>query len=74
MQKVLKQIGIKSKSTKNDLIIHGRKEINIKNKKLNIGNLGDHRICMSTFVLAVITGAMAKIKILTQSSPLHLLF
>ena len=61
MQKVLKQIGIKSKSTKNDLIIHGRKEINIKNKKLNIGNLGDHRICMSTFVLAVITGAMAKI-------------
>ena len=61
MQKVLKQIGIKSKSTKNDLVIYGKKEINIKNKKLNIGNLGDHRICMSTFVLAIITGAKTKI-------------
>ncbi len=61
MQKVLKQIGIKSKSTKSDLIIHGRKEINIKSKKINIRNLGDHRICMSAFVLAVITGAMTKI-------------
>ena len=31
-------------------------------KKIYVKNLGDHRICMSTFVLASIIGAKAKIK------------
>ena len=33
-----------------------------KNKKIDIPNLGDHRICMSGFILAVLIGARALIK------------
>ena len=31
-------------------------------KKINVPNLGDHRICMSSFVLGLLTGAKIKIK------------
>ena len=62
MQKVLKQIGIKSKATKDQLKIFGKGSINTKNKKIFVPNLGDHRICMSTFVLAALTGVETKIK------------
>ena len=36
--------------------------INNKNKKINVPNLGDHRICMAAFILAILTGINAKIK------------
>ena len=62
MQKVLKQIGIKSKATKDQLKIFGKGSINTKNKQIFVPNLGDHRICMSTFVLAALTGVETKIK------------
>ncbi len=62
MQKVLKQVGIKSISSKNQLKIYGRGMINASNKKIIVNNLGDHRICMSTFILAILTGAKTKIK------------
>ena len=62
MQKVLRQIGIKSIATKNDLKIFGKGIINAYNKKIKVPNLGDHRICMATFVLAVLTGAKTNIK------------
>ena len=62
MQKVLKQVGIKSISSKNQLKIYGRGMINASNKKIVVNNLGDHRICMSTFILAILTGAKTKIK------------
>tara|TARA_Y100000741_G_C18168051_1_gene524006 strand:- start:58 stop:990 length:933 start_codon:yes stop_codon:yes gene_type:complete len=61
MQKVLKQINIKSVFQKNELKIYGKKLIEIKNKKINIPNLGDHRICMATQVLSLVTGIRAKI-------------
>ena len=61
MQKVLKQIGVKSSSTKNDLKIFGKGIIDASKKNINIPNLGDHRICMSSFILATITGARIKI-------------
>ena len=32
----------------------------LKNKKINVPNLGDHRICMSSFILAILTGAKNK--------------
>ena len=32
-----------------------------KNKKISVPNLGDHRICMSTQILALITGIKTKI-------------
>ena len=62
MQKILKQIGIKSISTKNMIKIYGK---NFKNKKDNIikvPNLGDHRICMSATILALITGVKSNIR------------
>ena len=62
MQKVLKQIGVKTVLSKNQLKIFGKDVINATNKKIRIPNLGDHRICMSSFVLACITGAKAYIK------------
>ena len=62
MQKVLRQIGIKSSSTKNDLKIYGKGIVDASKKKIDIPNLGDHRICMSSFILASITGAKLIIK------------
>ena len=34
----------------------------LKKKKIIVPNLGDHRICMSSFILAILTGAKTKIK------------
>ena len=62
MQKVLRQIGIKSVYSKNELKIFGKGLINASNKRINVPNLGDHRICMSSFILALLTGAKIKIK------------
>ena len=61
MQKVLKQIGIKTIASKNRIKIFGQKKNNYNSKKINIPNLGDHRICMSTFILAILTGVKTKI-------------
>ena len=61
MQKVLKQVGVKTKSSKNNLKIFGKGNINASKKYIKVPNLGDHRICMSAFVLANLTGARAKI-------------
>lgn len=62
MQKVLKQIGIKTLAKKNELKIFGKGLTNASSKKISVPNLGDHRICMSSFVLAILTGAKTKIK------------
>ena len=61
MQNVLKQIGVKSVSSKNELKIFGRGMIDASNKRIIVKNLGDHRVCMSSFVLAILTGAKTKI-------------
>ena len=61
MQKILSQIGVKSIATKNDLKIYGKKFVNNKNKIIKVPNLGDHRICMSAFILALLTGIKTKI-------------
>ena len=62
MQITLKQIGIKSIFKKDELKIFGTGIIDAKNKNILVPNLGDHRICMSTFILSVLTGANTKIK------------
>ena len=62
MQKILKQIGVKSISNKNGLKIFGKGMINASNKKIIVPNLGDHRICMSSFILSILTGASTTIK------------
>ncbi len=61
MQKVLKQIGIKSIAKSDELKIYGQNFISNKNKKINVPKLGDHRICMSSTILALVTGIRAKI-------------
>ena len=61
MQKILKQIDIKSVFKKDELKIYGKGIIDANNKLIHVSNLGDHRICMSSFVLALITGAKTKI-------------
>ena len=60
MQKVLKQVGVTSIASKNEIKIYGLNDIDA-NRKISVPNLGDHRICMSTFVLAVLTGVKTKI-------------
>ncbi len=62
MQKILKQIDIRSIASKNELKIFGRGTLNITKKRIYVPNLGDHRICMSSFILAILTGAKTKIK------------
>ena len=61
MQKILKQINIKSVASKDKIKIYGKRLIENKNKKINVPNLGDHRICMATQILSLITGVKAKI-------------
>jgi len=62
MQKILKQIGVKSIFSKNEFKIFGKGMIDAANKKIYVPNLGDHRICMSAFILACLTGAKTVIK------------
>ncbi|MDA9703254.1 3-phosphoshikimate 1-carboxyvinyltransferase [Candidatus Pelagibacter bacterium] len=62
MQKILKQVGIKSVSKKNELKIFGKGMIDTKHKIIRVPNLGDHRICMSSFILAILTGSKTEIK------------
>ena len=62
MKKILKQVGVKCTSTKEEMKIYGSNKISYINKKIFVPNLGDHRICMATFVLAILTGAKTKIK------------
>ena len=62
MQNILRQIGIKSIATKDKFKIFGKKDLNFRNRKIYVPNLGDHRICMSSFILSILTGVRANIK------------
>ena len=62
MQKILKQLGIKSVFSKDGLKIFGKGMIDASSKMISVPNLGDHRICMSSFILATLTGAKTRIK------------
>jgi 3-phosphoshikimate 1-carboxyvinyltransferase len=62
MQKILRQAGIKSFATKNEMKIYGKDYLENKNKEIKVPNLGDHRICMSSSILSLITGIKIKIK------------
>ena len=61
MQKILKQIGVRSSFKKGKLTIFGKIILNSSKKRIIVPNLGDHRICMSAAVLALSTGISAKI-------------
>ena len=61
MKKVLNQIGIKCKSSKDQMKIFGKKIIFTKKTLIKVPNLGDHRICMSSAILSLCTGIKAEI-------------
>ena len=62
MQKILNQIGVRSKFNGDELKIFGKGIFDARKKTIKVPNKGDHRLCMSTFVLALITGAKTNIK------------
>ena len=62
MKKILTQIGVKCKLTKNEMKIFGKGMIDAQNKKIIVGNLGDHRVAMCAFILAILTNAKTTIK------------
>jgi len=62
VRKILNQIGIKCKSSKNKMKIFGTSKIKNTNTTIKVPNLGDHRICMSTIILSLVTGIKAEIK------------
>ncbi|MDB9795898.1 3-phosphoshikimate 1-carboxyvinyltransferase [Pelagibacteraceae bacterium] len=62
MKKILIQIGVKCKSNKKEMKIIGMSKIKKKDIVINVPNLGDHRICMSTVILSLATGLKAKIR------------
>jgi 3-phosphoshikimate 1-carboxyvinyltransferase len=62
MKKILNQIGIKCELSKNKIRIYGKGVTNAQNKKIKVGNLGDHRVAMCAFILGALTKANTKIK------------
>ena len=62
MKKILNQIGIKCELNKNSMRIYGKGMIDAQNKKIKVGNLGDHRVAMCAFILGALTKANTKIK------------
>ena len=55
------QAGIKCKITKDAMTIYGKNEIEKQNRTILVKAKGDHRICMSSAILALITGIRTKI-------------
>ena len=62
MKKILNQIGIKCQSTKKEMKIFGATELEKVNTKIKVPNLKDHRICMSSVILSLVTGIKTEIK------------
>ena len=60
-KKILLQAGIKCKTTKDSMKIYGKNKIEADNKLIFAKTRGDHRICMSTVILSLVTGIRAKI-------------
>ena len=56
MKKILRQVGVKCKSTKNSMTIYGKSNLVNKKRFLKINSLSDHRIAMACTVLALCSG------------------
>ena len=62
MGKILKQIGIKFKASKDEMRIHGNPYLKIENKKINVSGIFDHRVLMSASILSLLTGISSKLR------------
>ena len=61
MQKILSQVNIRSKYSNGELKIFGRGLFIATDNVIKIPNLGDHRVCMSSFIFGLLTGARISI-------------
>ena len=59
IKKILNQIGVKCQLTKNEMKIFGTNKV--RKKLIKVTSLGDHRICMSSAVLSLVTSCPARI-------------
>tara|TARA_B100001029_G_scaffold30242_1_gene22421 strand:- start:3325 stop:4674 length:1350 start_codon:yes stop_codon:yes gene_type:complete len=62
MKNILKKVGVRSVSSKNSLTIFGKNTFKKKNSLIKIDSKNDHRIAMSTAILAMSTGTRLLIK------------
>ena len=62
MQKILKQISVITKFKNDKIVIKGNDLAETKKNKIIVPGLGDHRICMSSAILAYLTGSKTIIK------------
>jgi len=62
VKKILNQIGIKCKITKDSMKIYGKNKIKTKNRSVIVNTKGDHRICMSAMIMALALGVKTNIK------------
>ena len=61
-KKILFQIGIRCEATKDSMTVYGKNKIKTQNKLILVKTKGDHRICMSSAVLSLVTGINTKIE------------
>ncbi len=62
MQKVLKQVGIQSRITKNEFKIYGKGMIDASKKTIHVRGIHDHRIHMASVILALLTGSSTNLQ------------
>jgi 3-phosphoshikimate 1-carboxyvinyltransferase len=62
MKKILNQIGVKTKSDKDQIKIYGVDKEKIKKRNIKIPSLRDHRIYMSATILSLVIGLKTNIK------------
>ena len=62
MKKILNQIGVKCILKKDEMKIYGKRMIVASDKKINVCNLGDHRVAMCAFIIAILTKVKTNIK------------
>ena len=61
MKKILNKIGVKFLYSNDKVKIYGAMKKTYKNLEIIVPKLGDHRICMSTLILSLLTGVKVKI-------------
>ncbi len=62
MKKILKQIGIRCKLSKDEMKIYGNPNLSVLSKKISVSGVLDHRILMSAAILSLLTGIKANLK------------
>jgi len=62
MKKILNQIGIRCKLSKDEMKIYGNPNLNVHGKKIRVSGVLDHRILMSAAILSLLTGVKANLK------------